>query len=217
MQICGFGCLHPCVYDFSGRDPRFTTLVGHGKEMGFITRLMSAVLPGRRADQPLVDQATRNVLVSAAGNAAGDVYDLLMPAARTEEQAIVISWETGLFGVAAACHFFTARYAEQIPPLTLATDVAAAYRARYLKLSATAPGSDSAIRINQCFEAQSQHALATVLGALYMLRWPFGFGSLNGLWAWARQSQPARSSGSSTFLSSRLWVAKVEPMRPLGL
>lgn len=137
--------------------------------MGFFAKLVSAVLRERPGDQPLVDEPTKKLLLSAAGNVGGDLCDLLLPAARTEEQAIVVSWETGFFGVAAACHFFTVRYAKEIPPLSLATEVADAYRKHCLKLNAENLGSDGADRIDQYFEVQSQHALASTLGALYML------------------------------------------------
>ncbi len=135
--------------------------------MAFLKKLLSTVLR-RRDDVPLVDEATCDMLLSAAGEVGGDLFDLLIPKLQTEEQANSASWESGLFGVATASYFFTIRYAEDIPPLSLATEVASAYRKQILELSVARPDSDSAIRAEQYFETQSQPILKTVQGAIHM-------------------------------------------------
>ena len=132
--------------------------------MGFFDKFVSAILRVRPGKRSPIDENTKNLLMSAVGNVGGDLCDLLLPVTQTDDQAIVVSWETAFLGIAAACHFFTVRHASESPTLLLATEVADVYRKQNLKHNTANLGSDEAARIDQYFTAQSQHALATMLG-----------------------------------------------------
>jgi hypothetical protein len=134
--------------------------------MGFFRSLFSRRKAAvARSSAVKLDDETRDLLLSAAGNVGGDLLDLVASEVATPEQQFVLSIEAGLFGIAAACHFYGVRYAPAAPHLSLALEVASAYRDYFVRINEhvdTKPLQDY-------FADNAEHAIATVLGALQTL------------------------------------------------